>query len=253
MGTATEASDYLRLLYAKIGHVFCQKCGREVIRDTPQSAAGMLASLAPGTRYIVAFPWTPSNGDDLTQSTAALVEDGFVRVVAAERMIDLSAEPLPPLPCPAASSNGNGSSRKANGGVYVVVDRLTAGSTADDRVRDSLETAFAKGHGRCSAFVADEETADSVSSLPGSRVAIDGRSWRRVGFTAQLSCGDCGLEYAVPEPRLYSFNSPLGACPVCEGFGNVIDMDMDLVVPIPRSRSAKGRSPHGPAPPIAMS
>jgi excinuclease ABC subunit A len=235
VGTATEASDYLRLLYAKIGHVFCQKCGREVVRDTPQRAAEMLSTLPAGTRYVVAFPWGPINGDDPAQTKTALAEDGFVRIVAAGRMIDLSVEPLPPLP-----SNGNGESRGTNGGIYVVVDRLTAGTSTDERVRDSLEMAFTKGHGRCCAFVADEEPSPALPPSLGSRAMIDDRPWRRVGFSTQLSCADCGLEYAVPEPRLYSFNSPLGACPVCEGFGNVIDMDMDLVVPDPKKSIREG-------------
>ncbi len=67
----------------------------------------------------------------------------------------------------------------------------------------------------------------------GEPVTIDGRTWRRLAFSSALACADCGIEYPPPEPRLFSFNSPLGACPECEGFGNVIGIDMDLVVPDP--------------------
>ncbi len=72
------------------------------------------------------------------------------------------------------------------------------------------------------------------------RCSIDGRPWRRIGFSTQLACEDCGIEYPPPEPRLYSFNSPLGACPECEGFGNVIGVDMELVVPDPGKSLREG-------------
>ncbi|HEV3022606.1 MAG TPA: excinuclease ABC subunit UvrA, partial [Pirellulales bacterium] len=119
--------------------------------------------------------------------------------------------------------------------VDVVVDRLSAGSTSDERVRDSLETAFHKGDGRCHVYV---ESPGPLGDAPpdsflarGRETQIDGRSWRRLAWSTRLACDDCGREYPALEPRLFSFNSPLGACPNCEGFGNVVDIDMQLVVP----------------------
>ncbi|NQU24060.1 MAG: excinuclease ABC subunit UvrA, partial [Candidatus Nealsonbacteria bacterium] len=245
VGTATETSDYLRLLLAKIGQVFCQQCGHEVHRDSPQSTAEVLAAMPKGTRYMVAFRLELVEGNHLDQAAAGLREDGFVRVIAGDRTVNLAEEPLPkPSPDDATS----------NGGVYVIVDRLAAGSASDERVRDSLETAFAKGRGRCYALVAEDDASvdheegnadtDSPSPQPapaarGSVCTIDGKSWRRIGFSMQLGCEDCETEYPEPEPRLYSFNSPLGACPECEGFGNVIGIDMDLVVPDP-GKSIRG-------------
>ena len=79
-----------------------------------------------------------------------------------------------------------------------------------------------------------------LTPRPPPLVQIDGRPWRRMGFSTQLACEDCGIEYPMPEPRLYSFNSPLGACPQCEGFGNVIGIDMDLVVPDPSKSLREG-------------
>ena len=123
---------------------------------------------------------------------------------------------------------------------YVLVDRLAAGGATEKRVRDSLETAFGKGLGKCFAFVADDGTEPSPQPSPippgtadgrGSPVTIDGRAWRRLAFSNTLACAECGIEYIPPEPRLFSFNSPLGACPKCEGFGNIVGVDMDLVVP----------------------
>ena len=74
----------------------------------------------------------------------------------------------------------------------------------------------------------------------GTEVTIDGRAWRRLAFSNTLACADCGIEYVPPEPRLFSFNSPLGACPNCEGFGNIIGVDMDLVVPDPSKSIREG-------------
>ena len=275
VGTATETSDYLRLMYAKIGHVFCLQCGHEVRCDTPQSAAETLAALATGTRFLVAFavnrrkaasatlttlpasatdkpvpPTEPHQAelfpappdDDWAQTLAGLREDGFVRVVVGERMLSLADQADEAVAAAKATQGSNG--------VYVVVDRLTAGSTATDRLRDSLESAFHRGGGRCFALVEEPSQqqckqpsppAPTTSWFPpqvgdgsharGSVQMIDGRRWRRIGFSAEMTCEECGKTYPVPEPRLYSFNSPLGACPQCEGFGNVIGIDMDLVVP----------------------
>lgn len=230
VGTVTETSDYLRLLYAKIGRVFCRQCGREVLRDTPENSAGMLAKLTAGTRFLIGFPLPPPNGDSPDQLAAALREDGFVRVIAGERTLDLSvAADLAAWPSDPAL------------GIFAVVDRLIAGSVEPARLKDSLEMAFSKGNGRSYAFVAEQEGVDSgLGAELGSVVTIDGRPWRRIGFSSRLACEDCQLEYPVPEPRLFSFNSPLGACPVCEGFGNVIDTDLDLVVPDPKKSIRDG-------------
>ena len=253
VGTATETNDYLRLLFAKIGHTFCRQCGREVRCDSPQSAAETLAALPPGTRYMIAFGCpipSEAKGDSprptfgrcpperpggcsaqmgavpffhsgaIEQVTAALREDGFVRAIFDGRLVDLE-EGLAAKPQAAE-----------NAVLYVIVDRLTTGGASDSRLRDSLETAFAKGRGRCYAIVEDSAGEKSSANGPlGTPLSIDDRPWRRIGFGSQLTCEDCGIEYPAPEPRLYSFNSPLGACPECEGFGNVIGLDMELIVP----------------------
>ena len=225
VGTTTEVADYLRLLFAKIGTVVCRNCGRAVQRDTPQSVATALNNLPAGTRYMVAFGL--SNGDSTPAATAAaLREEGFVRAIVGQRVVNLEemrcegcevempatpseARPLDSSPC------------------FVVIDRLAVGSATEQRIRDSLETAFSKGAGKCFAFV------ENGNSDRGVETTIDGRAWRRLAFSKTLACADCGIEYLEPEPRLFNFNSPLGACSTCEGFGNVISVDMDLVVPDP--------------------
>lgn len=219
VGTVTEAYDHLRLLMAKIGRVVCQTCGHEVRRESPQSAAETLARLPEGTRYIVAFEVNSSEGTD---TAASLKEQGFVRVIAGSRIIDLTGEPLRP-----------------GGSCLVVADRLTAGATVQ-RVRESLEGAFANGNGRAVVLVDAAEPLSIAEAPQGTPYQLDGRTWQRLNFSDQMACDHCGRVYPAPEPRLYSFNSPLGACPECEGFGNVIDIDMDLVVPDPRKSLREG-------------
>ena len=264
VGTATETSDYLRLLLAKIGHVFCRKCGQEVRCDSPQNAAESLAELPPGTRYMIAFRCELPADGTIEQLAAGLREDGFVRAIVDGRLVNLDAGGMVDVGGrmaeeavdngqwtvdssePFASRCPSPASRCPSPEVYAIVDRLAAGSASDSRLRDSLETAFAKGRGRCYAFVEISDDAplttlpSPLSPHPSPHFLIDGRPWRRIGFSTQLACEDCGIEYPAPEPRLYSFNSPLGACPECEGFGNVIGIDMDLVVPDPAKSLREG-------------
>lgn len=265
VGTATEVYDYLRLLYARVGQVFCLGCGQEVRRQSPENVADLLARLPQGTRYMVAFRQARSGDEGFSHLAARLREEGFLRVIVGQRVLNLA--------------EGDAAAQAIAGeeGMYVVVDRLAAGAP-EKRVRESLETAFSRGSGRCAVFVelsprsppqAMPSPADPPSAglakraagqaavaeaaprepacpdedpLGGRGVActIEGKTWRRLGFSTQWSCEDCRLDYPAPEPRLYSFNSPLGACPKCEGFGNIIDVDMDLVVPDRRKSLKEG-------------
>jgi excinuclease ABC subunit A len=229
VGTATETADYLRLLYARIGRVACRGCGKEVRRDTPASAAESLLALPEGMRYMVGFPQPRGTGESLADWTQGLREEGFVRLVAGERLVELGQGPIAP-------EGGNGAFAVP---AVAIVDRLAAGSTTPQRLHDSLETAFAKGGGYAVVFVADDGGSIGSARIgdaappAGTSCRIDGRGYRRLTFSTRLACEDCSLEYVPPEPSLFSFNSPLGACPRCEGFGNVVDIDMDLVVPEP--------------------
>ena len=215
VGTTTEITDYLRLLYAKIGRIYCHGCGQEVRRDTAESVSEALAGVAAEERFLVTYPFQWDPAETWPVAAAGLREDGFVRLIAAARTWELAN---PDHVDQVAATN--------NGDVHVVVDRLTGTATAE-RWRDSLETAFLKGDGRCEVFVS--------TGMPGANgaVEIDGRRWFSRAFSSRWRCEDCGLDYQEPEPRLFSFNSPLGACPKCEGFGNIIDIDMELVVPDP--------------------
>ncbi|MDX1946551.1 MAG: excinuclease ABC subunit UvrA [Pirellulaceae bacterium] len=195
IGTATETIDYLRLLYAKIGRLGCPTCDQPVQRATPQAVAERISQFPAGTRLLIAFAAEAAAGESRADLETRLRAGGFVRTLNLGE-----EEPL-----------------------LVVVDRLTAGQPSDQRLRESLETAFTHGNGRCVILAEDEA---------GER-QIDGRAFRRLDFSTRLECTACHRTFADPEPRLLSFSSPLGACPTCEGFGNVADLDMNLVVPDP--------------------
>ena len=223
VGTATEILDYLRLLLAKIGVTHCYQCNRIVRRDNPDTVVDALQALDDKTRYMVTFPIDTDEPDDSGSKLQELYEDGFIRLIAEDATIRLddSAD----LPTTEKSMD-------------VVVDRLT-GSTDAARVRDSLETAFHQSKGRAAVFIdAGAIAADSELLARGVPRTIDDKPWLQINFNQQLYCDHCRLSYPSLSPKLFSFNSPLGACPACEGFGNIVGLDMDLIVP-DRSKSIK--------------
>jgi excinuclease ABC subunit A len=144
------------------------------------------------------------------------------------RLVNLTEEPWSQMHKSAAAE-----------GVLAVVDRLSAGAAAA-RVRDSLETAFSKGKGKARVLVDAQSVTGELPLGGGTTRELDGSPWQEYVYSSDLRCEACGLDYPAPEPRLYSFNSPLGACPACEGFGNVIDIDMELVVPDPAKSLKEG-------------
>jgi excinuclease ABC subunit A len=219
VGTATETNDYLRLLFAKVGRVYCDNDGTEVRRDTPQSVADDLVRLPEGVRFMITAP--PASFATTAPLLLAdeLKERGFVRAIIGSQLVNLAEQPAETLLKDVAA-----------GEIAIVVDRL-AGVVAAQRLRDSLETAFSVGRGACTVLVEAAAIEPSFFGGRGQPVTVDNREWLAFHFDDQMRCGVCGREYIKPEPRLFSFNSPVGACPECEGFGNKIEIDMDLVVP----------------------
>ncbi|MBV8609891.1 MAG: excinuclease ABC subunit UvrA [Singulisphaera sp.] len=197
VGTVTEIHDSLGLLFARAGRVVCRGCGQAVEPASPTTVARAVEGLPERTRYQVAFPIDVRPESDRTTLAAALLEDGFTRVLVDGQTLTLEPGSTPPMP--------------SNGRFDVIVDRLVRGSESPERRLDSIETAFAKGLGRC-RLVTD---AEALTFYKG---------WR---------CGRCGIDYLEPDPRLFRYNSPLGACPTCEGFGRVVDLDLDRIVPDP--------------------
>jgi excinuclease ABC subunit A len=205
VATATEIHDHLRLLFGRIGRTFCDHCGQQVVADSADDAATQVLTKPEGTRVLVAFPWDPG---DLPPGEAfdRLRQRGYRRLLRGASVVTLDDEGVPDA---------------APGGEpwAVVLDRITLGPDAASRLTQSLETAFAEGAGRALVQVMDGET---------------------LRFSSLFECARCHRAFAPPQPRLFSFNSPFGACPVCHGFGNLIEVDTDLVVPDKSRSLAKG-------------
>ncbi|HET7583534.1 MAG TPA: excinuclease ABC subunit UvrA [Gemmatimonadaceae bacterium] len=202
VGTATEVYDYLRLLWARVGHTHCAVCDRELRPDTPQSVADRLLAMPEGTRFSLAFPLHPSAHVSHRMIVDALREQGFVRVVAdgeTARLDDLA----PDADLTAAQE------------LLVVADRLAVSAGAATRIAEAAATCFAEGDGSCIAIV--EESGAT----------------RRLRFTDRFECPDDGTRAPAPSPQLFSFNSPQGACPRCNGFGALLEYDEQLIVPYP--------------------
>jgi excinuclease ABC subunit A len=201
VGTTTEIYDYLRLLFARIGRTFCYNCGTPVQRDSVSTVVESLnATLRDRSelKLYILFPIHDHPGATLQREIENLRKQGFFRVLYKGEIVDLNEQSLKPK------------AKKSD--VHVLVDRLIyRRDEANTRLADSIETAFRAGDGY--AIV---------------RVLEDGTSLR---FNQHFECANCGIRYEEPDPRLFSFNNPFGACPKCQGFGRAVGIDMDLVVP----------------------
>jgi excinuclease ABC subunit A len=200
VGTATEIYDYLRLLWARIGHTICPIDGRELKPDTAQSAADAVLALPADTRVMIAFPLRLSSKVTHAQVVENLKAKAFVRVVADG--VTLHLDELPPKTNLTKSKE-----------LLVVIDRLTAAPENQARITDAFEIAFAEGDGDAHALIADGTT--------------------RLNFTTRFQCPNDGHIAPPPTPQLFSFNSPTGACPTCNGFGATLEYDIALMVPYP--------------------
>jgi len=239
VGTTTEINDYLSLLFARVGEIFCNGCGGAVRRETAESAAERIAALPAGRRVMIGFEGGVPQQESLEQWLSHLIEAGYVRAVVEERSDQQS---------PRAYS-GEGKvvalepklSQRLTPGqrLAILLDRLTTGESSASRLRDSLEGAFEAGHGSCLVFV-EEAGTQARDGKPHSLATIDGQPWQRMSFSGELRCDRCGINYVEPEPQLFNFNRPLGACPMCEGFGNIVTTDMDRVVPDPTKSLREG-------------
>jgi excinuclease ABC subunit A len=197
VGTATEIHDYLRLLFARLGVVHCGNCGHEVHADSPQGIAREAAAWPEGETLLVLAPVPRLERIAWDEQAAHLLKAGFTRIRLGDEIVPL--EPLPKLLARARE-------------VEVVVDRFTWRPGETSRLVESAELAFRRGEGR-------------MRLLLGER-PIESRSER-------WECSNCGAPAMRPEPALFSFNSPLGVCPTCRGFGNVLTFTADRIVPNP--------------------
>ncbi len=228
IATATETADYLRLLYARGADLVCPTCHTSVTRFSPQTVLEVLGTLPAGLKLQVGFALVRDPLVSLEEQLAQLKASGFLRLTFDGKTFDLSEQSdLLRLFLPSLDQATQADPRSA----LVIVDRLTTGPSLGSRGLDSLATAFRQqGH----AILLLEDSADYSQNpqLPACMpIMLDGKAWQRVGFSSQLRCLGCNREFTQPEPKLFSFNSPLGACPRCEGLGSLLDLDWDLVFP----------------------
>ncbi len=214
VGTATELQDYLRLLFARAGTTICPSCDRPVRSDTPGEVADELLRDWAARRVLVAAPrcWA-TTAQARVEELKELLKQGFRRLVRDGELIDIEPRQIPDL---ASSLRG------LSPAVDVMVDRLRVreGDEARERLVDSLETAFSIGEGAVRVHVLVDADPDNVPP-EGTTLAYDRR----------FRCAQCERDFLLPEPRLFSFNNPYGACPDCKGFGNLIEIDLDKVIP----------------------
>ena len=197
VGTITEINDYLKLLFARLAVPHCPSCGNPVASDTPETIYGKLGDLSAEDRVLICFPF---RADPEGRWRTQLLSQGFLRVFADGAILDLDG------------LDESKSGRLRGLELLVIVDRLLWGKAGRSRISDSISTAYTMGEGRMAVVVMPD---------------------RIIRFSSELSCADCTEAPPIPppNPNLFSFNSPIGACPQCRGFGRTIGVDIDLVIP----------------------
>ncbi len=208
VGTATELNDYLRLLWARVGGVFCPECGREIVAHSPGRVAEEVLAMAEGTRLLVGLPLALSEKLPAQEQADRIREMGFVRLYLDGEVVEL------------ADVEGEGLEGREQ--VEVVVDRLAVAEGLAERLTEAVETCYRLGKGRCRIHVVGPERREDLE------------------FTRMLLCTDCGREMPEPSPQLFSFNSPLGACEACSGYGASIAISRRRCVPDPRKSLREG-------------
>ena len=208
VATSTELYDYLRLLWARIGRTYCPECGQQVVRDTVDQVARRMLSEPAGSRWYVLFPvrYGEGNAAQLRDRLFELRKKGFNRLFQNGRMFEFSS-PESLLEIDFAQP------------LWAMVDRLVLAPDLHQRIVDSVEIAY-----REIGEVVFEQ-ANAEPEQPGAEAP------RRLRFSEKFACKTDNIEFLDPEPPLFSFNNPFGACPRCQGFGNTVDYDPELIVP----------------------
>ncbi len=227
VATATEIFDYLRLLFARIGRTYCQLCGQEVKKDTVDEVVERLLDLGEGTRLNVFFP--------IQALIPAAEEKPAKKPRGKKKEVDASHLPSDAIKARLFELRKRGFNRIYQNGqvfefstpeslldidfsqpVFGLVDRLVVAADQRSRIVDAVEIGYREAG----------EVIFETAPREG-----DGQTPQRLRFSQRFECKNDGTRYDEPEPRLFSFNNPYGACPRCQGFGNTIDFDLDLVIP----------------------
>ncbi|MBR3382205.1 MAG: excinuclease ABC subunit UvrA [Clostridia bacterium] len=196
VGTVTEISDYLRLLYARIGHPHCPNCGKPIERQSIDQVVDRVMEFDEGTRILVIAPVVRARKGEHKSVFDRIRKEGYVRVKVDGEILDINDVPA--------------LDKKKKHTIDAVVDRLVVRAGIESRLSDSLETAFRFGEGLAKVVIPEGE---------------------EFLFSQNYACPDCGISIEELTPRMFSFNSPFGACPECSGLGFRLTIDEDLVVP----------------------
>jgi len=205
VGTVTEIYDYMRVLYARIGIPHCYKCGRTVSRQTPQQITDQVLSLGNGKRITLLAPMVRGRKGEHQAVLDGLRQRGYVRALVNGKMVDLSED--------------ISLDKKKKHEILAVVDRIVVKDGVRSRVAESVEAALQLGEGM---------------------VAVQEQDGTRYLFSEEFSCVRCGISFPEISPRMFSFNSPYGACKVCGGLGYHQEIDPELVIPDPNRSLIEG-------------
>ncbi len=199
VGTITEIYDYLRLLFARVGHAFCYNCGREITQQSVQQIVDRIMGWPDGSRIHVLAPIVRDRKGEYRKELSEMKRAGFVRVKIDGKLYELGEEPV--------------LNKNQRHTIEVMVDRLAIRKGIEKRLSDSLEVAFKYG-----------QDLLKVERLEGPKNESE------IYFSQRFACVDCGISYPEIEPRMFSFNSPHGACAECSGIGSIMYFDPELVV-----------------------
>lgn len=205
VGTITEIYDYLRLLFARVGVPYCYRCGRRISQQTTEQIVDSVMSLPQGTKIQILAPLVRGRKGEYRELFEEVRKEGYVRVRVDRKITELDSD---------IKLDKN---KKHN--IEVVVDRLLVSDKIKKRLADSVETALKLGSGI---------------------VLIDVMEKEELLFSEHYACVFCNISYDELTPRMFSFNSPYGACPTCAGLGTKMDIDPDLVIPEPKLTIAQG-------------
>jgi excinuclease ABC subunit A len=199
VGTASEVYDHLRLLFAKIGEVFCPECHIKVSGDTVESVVEQILNQHPGIKIFILSPVSLDDGQEKELKIKDLIKNGYYRIWEGGKILDLTALSLSEI-----------QHRKV---LSLLVDRLLSEEKERSRLSEAIQRGFQLGNGK---------------------VEVMGENGEKMSFNRIFSCNRCGRSFSEPEPLLFSFNSPMGACPTCQGFGRIIGIDWQKVIPDPK-------------------
>ncbi len=196
VGTASEVYDHLRLLFAKIGEVFCPECHIKVSGDTVESVVEQILSQFQGIKIFILSPVSLDEGKEKDLKVKDLIKNGYYRILEGGEILDLTTLPFSEI--------------QHRSSISILIDRLLLEEGERSRLSEAVQRGFQLGNGK---------------------ISVIGENGERIAFNRSFSCNRCGRNFSEPEPLLFSFNSPLGACPACQGFGRIIGIDWQKVIP----------------------